>query len=399
MYDKLVTIVVPVYNVSCCLNRCIDSIIAQSYRNIEVILVNDGSSDNSLDICRMYEKEDSRIKVINKEKNKGVVRARKSGIREAKGEYISFIDSDDWVDSNYIELLISKSINGSADLVCTSAVVEKADGIEYLNDKIVPGCYEGLDLAEKIYPVMLCTGTYYEFGIRPNLWNKLFKKQILDTVYRHIHDKITYGEDAAAVYPAILYAKKVVIASEGGYHYCIRRTSMCFEKKMDLCNSLFYLFQTLSFFFHQNENVEILMDQLKQYVVHIDMHNMRMLYGIDLKVGRFNQQFTELINKKIIIYGAGEYGRELFWQLKRNPQIILSLWIDKNYKNIQKLWNEIIYSPDNINKVEYDYILIAVKNKKTAMEIFQELRALGIDGDKILWKELRRQIEASWISV
>lgn len=101
----LVTIIVPVYNVENYLNRCLDSIIKQSYKNLDIILINDGSTDNSLKICNNYAKNDTRITVINIE-NSGPSICRNIGLEKAKGGYISFVDSDDYIEKNFIETLL-----------------------------------------------------------------------------------------------------------------------------------------------------------------------------------------------------------------------------------------------------------------------------------------------------
>ena len=112
----LVSIVVPIYNSEKYIGRCINSIINQSYRNLEIILINDGSKDNSLNICKKFAKQDKRIILLN-QNNNGVSAARNAGIDIAKGEYISFIDADDSVEKNYIYELVKNSNNGQADVV------------------------------------------------------------------------------------------------------------------------------------------------------------------------------------------------------------------------------------------------------------------------------------------
>lgn len=115
MHDNLVSVIVPVYNVERYLKKCIESIINQTYKNLEIFLVDDGSTDNSGKICDEYAKKDNRINVIHKE-NKGVSSARNAGINEAKGEWIAFIDADDWIEENYIEELL-KNTSKEIDIV------------------------------------------------------------------------------------------------------------------------------------------------------------------------------------------------------------------------------------------------------------------------------------------
>ena len=130
---KLVSVIVPIYNTSCYLDRCITSIINQTYDNIEVILVDDGSTDNSLEICKVYENKDERITIYSK-KNGGVSSARNLGINCAKGEYIMFVDSDDYIELDMIEKLIEITVDDVKMSMCTYKFYpEKDKGINYSN--------------------------------------------------------------------------------------------------------------------------------------------------------------------------------------------------------------------------------------------------------------------------
>ena len=116
MKDVLVTIIVPIYNVADYLDKCIESILQQTYKNIEVILVDDGSTDKSSDICDCYKEKDTRIVVIHK-KNEGLVSARKAGLNIANGDYVLNIDGDDWIDFDMCEVLLRRALETDADVV------------------------------------------------------------------------------------------------------------------------------------------------------------------------------------------------------------------------------------------------------------------------------------------
>lgn len=116
-----VSIVIPVYNVEKYLRQCLDSVVNQTLKDIEIICINDGSTDGSLEILKEYEKKDSRIRLINKE-NEGISAARNQGMELAQGEYISFIDSDDWIDENYLEALYTAAKKYYSDIACSSII-------------------------------------------------------------------------------------------------------------------------------------------------------------------------------------------------------------------------------------------------------------------------------------
>ena len=136
----MISIIVPVYNAEKYLNRCISSLLNQTYYNLEIILVNDGSTDNSKKICENAAKNDSRIKLINSV-NEGVSLARNKGLKEANGDYISFVDSDDYVEPDYVEKMLLTLKSKKVDIVYCSAVVENINGVfiqrEYEKNKLI----------------------------------------------------------------------------------------------------------------------------------------------------------------------------------------------------------------------------------------------------------------------
>lgn len=135
MTDALISVIIPVYNTGKYVSRCIDSVIDSTYRNIEIICVNDGSTDNSPSILKEYEKKDSRIKVVNKE-NGGLSSARNAGMDVANGEYITFLDSDDWIHRSYIEIMANAACSENADIVrCGMKLINKYDASLAVEEK------------------------------------------------------------------------------------------------------------------------------------------------------------------------------------------------------------------------------------------------------------------------
>ena len=114
--NPLISVIVPIYNVAPWLPRCLDSIVGQTYKNLEILLIDDGSTDNSLEICQQYAEKDPRIKVIHQE-NKGLPSTRNTGIEHATGDFFTFVDADDWIDKNCYLLLTQQQRNTNADMV------------------------------------------------------------------------------------------------------------------------------------------------------------------------------------------------------------------------------------------------------------------------------------------
>lgn len=211
----LLSIIVPVYNTEKYLAKCIDSILNQTYEDFELILVDDGSKDNSGDICDSYAQKDSRIRVLHIERS-GVIHARKTGVTEAVGEYVTFVDADDWIDDNMYEAMLSGS---AADVVICEMVRETAEGQVAMPNYIEAGYYDKAKLQESFYPEMLFSFERVEPAIRPSLCNKIVKKDIIEKIIFDVDDSIVFGEDVLISYPAMLLAESILVMKEGFYHY------------------------------------------------------------------------------------------------------------------------------------------------------------------------------------
>lgn len=221
-----VSVVVPVYKTEKYLVRCIESLQKQTLREIEIILVDDGSPDDSPDICDKYAESDSRIRVIHKA-NQGVFLARESGIKKAKAKYIGFVDSDDYVSETYYENLYQAIQGNNADMSCASFTELHENG-KVLYIGTFSGIYEGESLNKDFYP-----NCFLDF--RPNmhesftasLCTKLFLKEQLLFACNEIADKhITYREDYLLVFHIVMRAHKLVfVPNETGYYYVMRESS------------------------------------------------------------------------------------------------------------------------------------------------------------------------------
>ncbi len=211
-----VSIIVPVYNVEEYLGKCVNSLIAQTYKNIEIILVDDGSSDNCPHICDEFGKTDSRVKVIHKE-NGGLSSARNSGIRIAIGDYIAFVDSDDYVKENYIELLLNACVENN----CTVSACGYYEYYSEDNYNIVCGESDGvissIDAVKDIFTMKneICVVA----------WNKLYAKELfIDNNISYPEGKI--HEDVFTTYKLCALADNVAYVNEPLYYYVQRQTSI-----------------------------------------------------------------------------------------------------------------------------------------------------------------------------
>ena len=261
-----ISIIVPIYNAGNYLDECLDSITKQSYELLEIILVNDGSTDNSLDICKEFQKKDDRIKIIN-QSNQGQNVARKSGLKKASYEFIGFVDSDDWIDETMYESLIKKMIEFDCDIVSSGVTreYESGEAIQRVFDCYDEGFYE--DLNKYIYPRMLWNKDTDDFGLYCNLYNKLYKKYILEQVFSSTDTRVFYGEDALVCYTYMLKCKSVYIDKTSYYHYRIHKNSVCRTADERLLHNSFYLYNGLKKVFMESSQCrDVLLRQLKNYL-------------------------------------------------------------------------------------------------------------------------------------
>lgn len=208
MRKGLISIIVPIYNRENNIKRCIESILEQDYKNIEVILVNDGSTDSTLDICNSYKELDKRVVVVDK-KNGGVSSARNDGIKKSSGEFIQFVDSDDYIDKNMCSTLIRKIKEDDADVViCGYKKINKNnEEIIQCKSKISKNGIYGLRDEFSIL--------YEKFLINPP-WNKLYKK---NAITNYFETDISLGEDLIFNISNISNIKKISIINNALYNY------------------------------------------------------------------------------------------------------------------------------------------------------------------------------------
>lgn len=230
MSEPLISVIVPVYNVEKYLKRCVDSILVQTYKNLEILLVNDGCTDNCPAICNDYAARDSRIVVINK-KNGGLSDARNAALDVAKGEYIAFVDSDDYLAADYIEYLYRLLEEHDADIsMCAFKKVYEGEALDVCIEHVT--CL----LAEEALEHLL-----YQRKFTASAYCKLYKRSIFAEIR---YPKGVYYEDLAIIHKVLDCCNKVVIGRQQKYYYYQRSNSIMNEKfnpkkmeRMNIANS------------------------------------------------------------------------------------------------------------------------------------------------------------------
>ncbi len=224
--QPLISVIVPVYNAQEYIGACLDSVLNQNFSDFEIVVINDGSSDMSAEICEEYKRKDYRVKVIHKE-NTGVSVARQVGINASCGEYIAFVDSDDLVKSNFMEL-ISRHIG--VDVIRFGNVEKKQNGTTiYHFPKEREGLYDKNDIKEEIFPYLIQNDVagYY----CPSLWCHVFRRSLF--VENMVKDcVIKIGEDGACIMPCIYHAQSLYCMHECLYIYNYNENSATKGKKV-----------------------------------------------------------------------------------------------------------------------------------------------------------------------
>ena len=220
-----ISIIIPVYKVEKYLARCLDSLLAQTFTDFEAILINDCSPDNSGAICDEYAKKDSRIKVIHREKNGGASAARNLGLEVSQGEYIAFVDSDDYVVPEYLETLLKVIVDTQADIV-------QCGYQEVIDGKIKEGKEESISniyMKEEAYGLLYGDGRNDIFDFI--LWNKLYKKSCIGGI-RFIEG--LRCEDVIFISEAVMLIQKVCVFNQPLYYYCRHDDSVMGQMEKDI---------------------------------------------------------------------------------------------------------------------------------------------------------------------
>jgi glycosyltransferase involved in cell wall biosynthesis len=222
--QKLISIIVPVYNTAQYLPRCIESLTNQTHPHLEIILINDGSTDTGAEICNDYAKKDNRIKVIHQE-NAGVSNARNTGINAATGEWIGFTDSDDWAEPDMFESLLNTALKNKTTISACGFIKHCPGGLT--ETRTFEGTPEVIPEKDTLNYVL--DGKYFD-GF---LWNKLFKASLIKDNNLQFTPKLHTCQDLVFVVEAIVNGGTISCISNPLYHYCIRKGSktQSFNKK------------------------------------------------------------------------------------------------------------------------------------------------------------------------
>ncbi len=414
-----VSVVIPVYNNEKYLERCIRSVINQSLKEIEIIVVDDGSTDSAPAIMDKLSEEDDRINVIHKE-NEGYSAAVNKGIDLAKGEYIAIVESDDYCADNMYEELYARAKNTDADVVKCGFYFheEETEDREYRQFYYITNEEDVFTVSD--YPVI--------FRYHASVWAGIYKRDFLNQYHLRflLTPKASYS-DYSWMTMTYAYAKKISIVHRPLYFYAFDNPD-----SSHFCYGERYKYK----FYHSMESNRILREagvfnDVREYIaiqsfwnnVNVakyikkedrldcfkrlqefcnDMFDTTFEYAnfgnkgkyiiqliCDGKIEEFYKliffeyiiwDIESLVGKKVVLFGAGKCGTSFRYQLQ-NWKIEIVKWID-NYAN----FDEEIERPESIDKANYDCILLAVVDKQIADAMKKQLLEIGVSESKIVWK-------------
>lgn len=385
---KTISVVVPVYNIELYIEECITSILNQTYPYLEIILVDDGSTDSSGAICDKYANEDGRVQVIHKE-NEGLISARKKGIELATGEFLLFVDGDDRIEKNACEKALSIAIECEADVVRFPLVVEKNACTQIRADKIPVGTYKS-DNKINLMENLIYSSDGKETGTNNSVCSQLTKTKLLQSFYNNLDNRLEYGEDFAFVMTSLVKADTICIIENPLYYYRMRETSMTHKSNLNYYTQVNLLYLYLKKIFEKSDYKEVLLPQLDKYMDELILRgiNHRFIIPREIRIPEYLIELVDISPKsKIALYGAGIVGKSLYKFLGATKLYSIVGWIDKDWQIISQDIPTVI-SPEKIWNLEYDVMLIAVKSKALYQNIEKELiENYGVDSKKIIWKE------------
>lgn len=383
--DRKLSVVVPVYNSERYLSNCIESILNQTYANIELILVNDGSTDASKEICDIYAEKDKRVIVIHKE-NEGVMKARFCGAEMADGDCITFVDADDWIISDTYERMLRRMED--CDIVM-AGIYRYFSSDKVIADipMLAADIYDKKALEHLVIPYMLWSIKRNTWELDPSLCTKIFKMDLLRVSLKNACKlDIHFGDDTAVIFPLMLRVNTAVIMHDCFYYHRQRPQGTVPAYFSDKCfmGKLFSLYEFLKSEFLKYAYWELLSPQLEHFCMNAVQLKQQSFFDYKETEKDIFPFWDIQKGADVVLYGAGETGKRYFRQNEQFDFCNIILWADQNYEKLCTDDQQIV-SPQKIVMATYDYIIIAVRSAGIVQEIVDKLIQMGISYRKIVW--------------
>lgn len=384
----LVSIIIPAFNVEKYIEKCVLSVRNQSYKDLDIIIIDDGSLDNTAQICDKLASDDSRIRVVHKT-NEGLSAARNDGIDMAYGEYICFLDADDGIHPQFVEKLLNQIDKYNCDIAQCDYFAKRDN--DFLFFETCSYNYELLDGREAI---IKCYDENY--STYNTAWAKIYHRKLFETIRFPIG---RIREDEFTTWKILLSADRIVYLHEFLYSYTIHKESIMGSHDVKKHIDGMEAFWERACFLQENKyfkeaamtfrmlicEANIALDMLDDSCCERD----RIIGVVKEAEGRIKDLYYGYVfpfskvheGASVAIYGAGQIGFEYYKQLEKCNYVGKILWVD----TYSLRDNDMVMSIDSLIDNNIDYVVIAVKTQKTADSIRKMLVTLGFDNEVIIW--------------
>lgn len=388
------SVIVTVYNKKRYINKCVNSLINIKTTDIEIILVDDGSTDGSELLLDRFKKLDKRTKVIHKD-NGGETSARLAGLKLAIGKYILFVDADDWIDEKDLDSLIKKLTNDT-DVLVGTWVVHDGDTSIIEKCSIEEGCYRNGVNKKYFAANMIYCRHVRDVGINGSLNTKIFRRKLIVEMLSSFPAGVTYAEDDFVTYACMAIADNVIVSNIPFYQYVMQYDSLTHKQIPNFLCDLNKGYQYFLGRIKGNVNYKIYKEQIDLYLQRATFLGIAKYMGLERNVCMDWYKFDINILPKgahVVIYGAGRVGKCYYHQIINNSSIHLDIWVDRQYSHYQEKGLP-VYPVKMIGEYKDDYILIAIDRRDISSQVRNIIHdEYGIDYNKILCNQPINQID------
>ncbi len=387
--EPLISVIVPVYNDAPFLCRCIDSILEQTYEKLEILLVDDGSTDDSGTICDKYALKDYRVKSVHKS-NGGTVSARKYGLENAQGQLISFIDGDDWIDKvMYEKMLEFWKQNEYPDIVSSGILYEYPgfDEQKKIQDGADEGLYDRKSVIDELIPGLICNPIDYQNMVLTSICSKLINKVVAKDAMEYMQESLSIGEDGAYTYFLTSCCTSFYVTHNAYYHYEQHEGSQNNDYSIDVISRLSQLERVMTEGMHKLIWNSQIQTQIAHFVWEYLYNIIRANFHFEMKKFLYLFPYEKCDkDKTIILYGAGEVGNAYMQCLEKSRFAKKSILVDKNYRKLREQGKPVVSLEEALQE-QYDYVVIALENESNADFVKEELLIRGVPEDKLIWEK------------
>lgn len=363
-----ITVIVSIYNLEDYLKNCIDSIVNQTYKNLEIILVDDGSLDSSGVICDEYAKKDQRIIVIHKD-NGGPLSARKAGVEKASGNYISFVDGDDWIDFETYKTILNRIKSYNPDMITFGLKKHENNSLSEKYNRLNEGLYSKEQLYDFIKNNYASDDLAFKRIIIGSSCTVIYKTSLIKKCINNINDSINVCEDGALNLICLLNIDSLFSVHYAPYHYMVRKNSIMHSSVRKEIKGIEQLIKTVyNAIIAKNltDNLYI-MNQYSYWMIYTTL-----ISNITDYWDNIEQLYSQLSSpSKIVLYGNGVFGEELRELIEK----------EKKHKFVRFVNSSCIDMLDD----DFDYIIISITFADFVSEVNQKLIDYGVPDEKILY--------------